>query len=546
MINRVGEGHLMIRQRLKRGVTVAAGVVTVTGSAILATGTSPALAATTTTSYSCAGSTTAPIALVVKDTAAPGSTVQVTASSPPGTASLGIPVTVSSWTGTGTATVTGDGSITTLPFSYTGGSIPVGGAFPGFSVSEPLVMPASGTVTVTMPTTFTLTFNIGISDTVSCTATAPGSDTITVSSVPLSPSATVTSVSGETVTTAARDGATVSFTGSAFGSGDPVTVSLVPSGGGAAIQLTTMSATAGGTITGSTAIPVSLPASVYGLTFADSVDDSSASVPLTVLGTPSCGASPPSGGAGTVTTVSCANFDPGATLNVQGVTTTGPSSDPAVATTADAAGNVSHSYKVNDPATTGISVVESGSPGQLGSEATFTFTVGSTGGPGSSTASQTVTTTVSSGPLDLTEAGTTVTLSGITINGTPQTATGNLNAITVQDFRGSTLGWTLNATATGFTGSNGGSIPSTALTITPSCGPDAVALAASGLSAFPSAVTAGSAAPLGTAATLCSAPAAAAGSLTGGVFDVGGALSLTVPAFLQAGVYTDTITLSLG
>ena len=540
----------MTKRRFKRRAMAVAGVVAVSGAGLLATGTTPALAATTSTSYSCAGVQT-PISLSVQDNATPGSTVQVIASTPLNTGALNLPGAVTTWSGSGTVVVAGDGSTTSLALSYTGATIPAGGSFPGFSVAEPLTMPASaGTVTLTMPATFTLSFTVsGLgSDTVTCTNSAPGSDTIHVSdAVPPASTATVTSISGETVTNAARDGATVNFTGGGYGIGDAVAVVLIPGGGGTAIPLTTVTAT-GGSFTGSATIPAALAAGGYSLTFEDPVTDNSNGIALTVLGTPSCSANPASGGAGTVTTVSCANFDPGASVILQGVTSApAATTDGAVDATADALGNVSHSYTVNAPATVGIEAGETAPVGTIGTVAPFTFTAGTTGTTGgSSSDSQTVTATVSAGPLDLTEAGTEVTLSGITINGTPQTATGNLNAITVQDFRGSALGWTLNATATGFTGSDGGTIPAVALKVTPSCGPDAVALAASGQPAFPSTVTAGPAAALGSTATLCSAPSAALGSLTGGVFDVGGALSLTVPAFLPAGTYTDTITFSLG
>ena len=82
--------------------------------------------------------------------------------------------------------------------------------------------------------------------------------------------------------------------------------------------------------------------------------------------------------------------------------------------------------------------------------------------------------------------------------------------------------------------------------VQPSCGPDAAGLAASGLSAFPSTVAAGPQATFATAVTLCSTPSLGAGNVTGGVFDVGGGLGLEVPPYLLAGVYTDTITISLG
>jgi len=119
----------MGKRRFKRYAVVAAGVVAVSGAGTLASGAAPALAATTTTLYTCQGSPVS-IALAVPDTAAPGSTVQVTVSAPPGTGSLGLPAAVTSWTGSGTLAVAGDGTTATLPVSYTGGAIASGGVFP--------------------------------------------------------------------------------------------------------------------------------------------------------------------------------------------------------------------------------------------------------------------------------------------------------------------------------------------------------------------------------------------------------------------------------
>jgi hypothetical protein len=370
------------------------------------------------------------------------------------------------------------------------------------------------------------------------------------------PTTTITSISGQTGTTVARDGSTVNFSGSNFTAGATVTASLVPSGGGTAIPLTTTPATitasAAGAITGSTTIPSSTAAGAYELTLSDTSGDLPATVPLTILAAPSCTATPASGGSGTVTTVACANFDPGATVSLQGVTSSStPTTDPAVSATASSSGGVSQSYTVNATTTAGIEVTET-TPESLSAEASFAAQAnsciadsnGSTGG--SCSTAQGTTTTVNPGPLEAAQAGAQITLTNITINGTPQLVTGALNQIVVSDFRGSTLGWAVNATATKFTGSNGGSIPAGNLGVIPGCGPDAAGLAASGLPAFPSTVTAGPTATFASPVTLCSTPSLGAGNVTGGVFDVGGLLGLQVPPFLLAGVYTDTITISLG
>jgi hypothetical protein len=548
----------MTKRRVRRLVAAAAGIVTMAGVGVVASAAVPALAGTATTSYVCSGisisgSVTLPLTLTTPASAVSGSSTSFTISTAAPTATLDQDA-ISSWQLTGVATTT----VGFLDFGYAGGSLPAEAGLPAFTITEPFTMPASGSVQVTMPENVTLTIDAITGGTYTCSATGtPGSDTITATS-PTASTATaeITSVSGESGTGAARDGSTVSFTGSGFSANDTVYVALVPSGATTASTLgSPLTADRTGTVSGSVSVPSSTAAGAYLLALADAADVS-ATVPLTILGAPSCSASPDSGGAGTAVTVTCANFDPSASLGVQGMNIAGePTSDNSTSATSDSSGNVLTTYTVNDSSTTGIEVSET-EPEDLSATAPFSFTTNSGGnggnggggnsGTGSTSGSQTVTTTVSSGPLDMVLSGSQVTLSGITIDGTPQSATGSLNQIQVQDFRAGTLGWTLNATATDFAGSNGGSISASALTVTPTCVPDDAALTASGLSAFPSTVTAGATAAMGSAVTLCSAPAATSGGLTGGVFDAGGGLSLEVPAFLSAGTYTGSITLSLG
>jgi hypothetical protein len=548
----------VIKRRVRRLVAGAAGVTTVAGMGLLALGVTPAFAGTSTGVYTCAMTGVAPeteaggIVLTTPDSGATGSTVQVSIDQPQ--SSTTSPVAITSVAISGTATVSGDGSTTSLAFSGTGGASAAGAAPSAVDTTESLTLSAGGTTTISVPT-YTLTVVLSGLGTESgtCTATTTASESITVAN---QPTASITSVSGQTGTSDARGGSTVSFTGANFSAGAAVSASLVPSGGGTAIALTTtpaaITASAGGAVTGSAAIPSSVAAGAYELTLSDTSGDLPATAPLTILAAPSCTATPSSGGAGTVTTVVCANFDPGAAVTLQGVNSGGaPTGDPTVAATASAAGGVSQNYTVNDGTTAGIDVLES-TPESLSAEAAFSAesnsciadSNGSTGGTCST--SQGTTTTVNPGPLEASQAGAQITLSNITINGTPQLVTGALNQIVVSDFRGSTLGWTVNATATDFTGSNGGTISAARMGVQPSCGPDAAGLAAAGLPAFPSTVTAGPQATFASAVTLCSTPALGAGNVTGGVFDIGGGLGLEVPPYLLAGIYTDTITISLG
>jgi len=544
--------------RKARRLAVTAACITLAGGGLVAVGAGPALAGTVTSAYTCNLTGVAPqtqagaLTLTVPDAGAPSSTVQVNFSQPGGTTA---PIAITSITISGTATVSGAGSTTTLPFSGSIGAVASGASIPAISANASLTLPAtSGTVTVTLPATYNLSIVLAGLGTEAgpCTSAAPDSQNITVAS---QPTVTVSSISGQTGTAAARPGATVDFTGTGFAPGATVDVSLVPATGGTAIPVTTSPATltaTGGAISGSAAIPATVAAGVYALTFSDTAGDLPSTVPLTILDTPACSASPAGGGAGTVTTVSCTSFDPSASVSVQGVTSGGAATgDAAVSATASSSGAVSASYTVNDSATAGIKVTET-TPGSQSAVATFTASAnsciasqnGATGG--SCSIKQGTTVAINAGPLAMQQAGSQIRLSDITLNGRPQTATGSMNQITVADFRGSNLGWTLNAEATAFSGAKGGTIPASSLTVAPACVADPAGLAAAGLTSFPSTVTAGPAAAMGSAVTLCSTPARASDEVTGGVFDVNGDLSLAVPAYQLADTYLNTITFSLG
>ncbi|MEU8804372.1 hypothetical protein [Spirillospora sp. NPDC048819] len=144
--------------------------------------------------------------------------------------------------------------------------------------------------------------------------------------------------------------------------------------------------------------------------------------------------------------------------------------------------------------------------------------------------------TVNGGPLTMAREAGEVELTPVTLNGTEQSATGDLREVTVVDARGGTTGWSLTGTLTDFSSVAGTKIPAGNLSWTPSCTPGAGA----------SAVVAGSAGALDatTAATLCSAPDGA-GQIVGGTYTAGAALDLTVPPVTGAGEYTAVLTLTL-
>ncbi|MGW0663624.1 alpha/beta hydrolase domain-containing protein [Streptodolium elevatio] len=141
------------------------------------------------------------------------------------------------------------------------------------------------------------------------------------------------------------------------------------------------------------------------------------------------------------------------------------------------------------------------------------------------------------GALAMAQQASGVTLTPATIDGTPQTVTGRLNTVAVQDYRGSTLGWSLTGQSTDFTSATGGRIPATALAWTPVCAvvsPDA-----------PSGATPGSAGPIPTHGALCTQPENQRGQVSGGEFTADAELALRIPAYPLAGAYTATLTLTL-
>ncbi|MCF2532649.1 WxL domain-containing protein [Yinghuangia soli] len=144
---------------------------------------------------------------------------------------------------------------------------------------------------------------------------------------------------------------------------------------------------------------------------------------------------------------------------------------------------------------------------------------------------------INPGPLAMKQNAAGVTLNPVVLNGKSQQMTGKLNTVTVEDFRGSQLGWSLTGRITDFRSETGGVLPGT-LTWTPKCAvtnPDS-----------PSPVLTGGTGPVGGGAALCSAAnSTTPGKPTGGVFAADADLAVTVPGFQLAGTYTATLTLTL-
>ncbi|WP_225821226.1 beta-xylosidase [Streptomyces naphthomycinicus] len=236
-----------------------------------------------------------------------------------------------------------------------------------------------------------------------------------------------------------------------------------------------------------------------------------------------------SGDPGAQVTVGGTNFTPGAAVTLAG-RSGGTQTQDTATVTADAQGSFSGSLVVNDRTTTGIVAYEGGSWNADKGAGPAAYVVNDdTPVPDGS---QKLTTTVKAGTLSMSQAGDSVALSAVDF-GQGGASTGNLNTVTVKDFRGGPAGWSLTGKVTDFTGP-GTRIDAGKLSWTPACATKA---------GSPSTCKAGSAGTVGTSgATLASTPN---GTLTGGQFTVDAGLSLDVPAFTPPGAYSGVLTLTL-
>ena len=389
-------------------------------------------------------------------------------------------------------------------------------------------------------------------------ATTPVNTNITSSFTAIGPSASITGITNQTVTTAARKADVISFSVSSFSGAGTGTASLCDSSGANCDTGTsTVSIDGAGTGTGTLAVGAAPAVGARTLKVVSGGDTSLTSI--TILGNPTIATNKIGGGAGTVVQVTGSNWDPNQTVTVSTNKAQPPpnaTTDPTVTATADANGNINTSITVNDPTTGAIGASRTHAAGPppvvIFTSVPFTFSGDSctakvgAAATGSCALLETVNLTITAGDLKMSKVAGDVTLSGVALNGAAQTSTGSLQDVTVMDYRGGTLGWSLVGRFSGLTGpakptTGNHTIASSAMTWTPSC--------TAGTNNDDTIVTGGAGA-FGTSTTdlpFCSVSTSGLGAdgTSGGNTLADAGLSLAVGANQAAGNYTGTITLTL-
>ncbi len=480
---------------------------------------------------------------------APGQTVTVTLAFDPGPTNG--PVAVGPGNGTPItpkATVALSGAATgtvQLSGAVLGDTAP-GAVMPGGSMSGTFTASAG----VTTATVDDILFDSPTVDT-NCNAgtdpvTSPAPTSITGSVSVSNATATITSITNQVVTTHARANDVIGFDASGFinnGTGNAQLCDTDGTNCGAASTFTL----AGGTGSGTLTVPTGITGA-KALKLSNGAEQTLKSI--TILGSATITTNIAGGGTGTVVTVTGTNWDPNQAVSVGGYKAgppfpPGATADPTVSATANASGNISTTFTVNDSSTAYIGGSKTHGAGAIFASRPFSFSGDSctakigAAATGSCEVLETVTLTVTAGDLKMSKDAGNVVLSPVTLDGTAQESTGSLRDVTVKDYRGGTLGWSLTGK---FTGLNGPvAIAPSKLTWTPSCtaggnNDDTVTVGAAG--AF---------ADSATAQPLCSVVAGDLGAdlVSGGDTVADAALSLDLLANQAAGNYTGTLTLTL-
>ena len=363
--------------------------------------------------------------------------------------------------------------------------------------------------------------------------------------------ASITSVTGQNGTSAARAGNTINLTGSNWDDTvSPVTgtMALCSTSDNSVCDATGLDtpsfSVTGGVLTASAVVDASATTGARNLVLTES-SGPNAVVPVTILGNRQILITPVTGGAGTSVTVTGSGYNASVPVAVAGVTAgSTPTSDTPTITMSSATGAVSATFTVNDPNTVAIAAAETSAPLTNVAIHPFVFSGNNCVAATANGCSllQTVSQLVKPGVLTFSQTAAQVAMSDVTLNGENQTSTGQINQLTVSDARGSLVGWTVTATATDLSDGSSAAdntIPAGNLkTSSVTCAPDATAVGG-----ILTEVTAGAGGALSKTVgqTLCQAPSGGGG----GTFDINADLSLLVPASVASGTYTSTMTFTV-
>jgi hypothetical protein len=381
-------------------------------------------------------------------------------------------------------------------------------------------------------------------------ATTPVDTNITASFTAVGPTAAISGISHQVVTTHARKGDVISFDVTNFAAGTATASICTTSGSSCDPTTSTLTVAGDGTGSGTLAVDAAPATGNRALKVTNGSDTSL--TPITILANPTIQTNVTGGGAGTIVTVTGDNWDPNQVVTVGSYKNQPPpnaTTDPTVNVTADSSGAISTTFTVNDPTTgaVGGSRVHQVTPlVNIFTSKAFTFS-GDTctakiglAATGSCALVQTMKLTVTAGDLTMSKAAGEVVMSGVALNGTAQASTGSLQDVTVKDYRGGSLGWSLTGKFSGLTGP--ATITPDKLSWTPTCTPnatnndDTVSTGAAG--AFANSTT---------ALPLCSVATTALGAdgASGGDTAADANLSLSLGANQKAGNYVGTMTLTL-
>ncbi|MFF1922533.1 WxL domain-containing protein [Streptomyces sp. NPDC058221] len=265
-----------------------------------------------------------------------------------------------------------------------------------------------------------------------------------------------------------------------------------------------------------------------------------ATAPLTVkavaAGNREISLSSDSGPVGSVVTVSGRNYNPDRWINVIGLDGAGTAlDDSAVYVKSGSDGTFTVEFTVISDAVAAVQADEGNDPATVRT-APFTVTTEG-GGDDGGEADQRLNTEVRAGTLSMTQAGDTVDFGTTVLGAGTGEQNARLNRVEVEDARGVNSGWSLTATLSRFTSTDGNTIPAYAVRWTPACS------AQDGSVGTP---VAGAPTALGSeAASLCRVDPDGSRPFTGGKFDADADLGLTVPEFTRPGDYSATLTLTL-